>query len=190
MKKLYKNKKGSWSLTNVVLVLIFIITFIGVLEWGKLSVGLNEIQSIMDIEGVTAIRTGVDVEELRTADENPTTKFKFNKSEVITSYKGLIRKRFNSSKMISDYRFDTIKIEAFNENWGLGANSKARPQVVLDSTMVLTIPSSMVFDTIDFIQGAFYRSRSNSTFQIAATGNQKDGFTEVIVRSVSRLYYK
>jgi len=183
-KRFWFNVKGAFSIWFAILAFlaVLIITALGdALVRGYV---INEVQSIMDVAGTSALQTGVDQTKLRLEI------FEVNKNVVESNYKAMVSEELNRSQKIAGYRFLDTEIEVFNENWGLGQSSKSRPQAMLDSTMVIVVEGSPVFDLIPEAYQWFYNSRGNSYFNVSYIGQTNDGKVELLVRSVSRIVYR
>lgn len=179
-----KNKKGSFSILLVMLCFLGIVITTGLLDIIKTSMVLNEIQSIMDVSGVSSLKSGIDTQKIRLEI--------FDYDKVITeqNYRKMLYSSIKTGNTISEFQIDYIDIKEYKDNWGLGDSRKSRPQVILDNAIKLRLKSSSIFDNISAFQRTFYNSKSNGDFTITYNGQTKDGRTELIIRSVSRLVYR
>ncbi|MFF2531580.1 hypothetical protein ACFVS2_21970 [Brevibacillus sp. NPDC058079] len=183
-KQAIKSAKGSFS------ILFVILTFIGVLMATAFvdilieSWSMQEVQSIMDTASVSALRIGVDEAKLRVGE------FKVNDNVVKHEYEKLVSMRFNDTKKIKKLSFYHTDVDLFTEKWGTGITNKARPQALLDSSVVIVVEGSPIFDLIPGTAEVFYNARANSDFEVTYLGETKDGNIELAIRSVSRIVYR
>lgn len=185
LKRFWNNKKGNFSILFVTLVLISVLVVTAFVDILKESWSIQEVQSIMDVAGVSALRTGVDETKLRVEI------FKVDTNLVESKFNQMVSNELEGSEKIVDYRFVRTKVKQYApENWGLGQTSKARPQAMIDSTMVITVEASPTFDMIPGTAKVFYDSKSQSDFEVTYNGRTQDGKIELTIRSVSRIVYR
>lgn len=184
LKKTIKSVKGSFS------ILFVILTFIGVLMATAFvdilieSWSMQEVQSVMDTAGVSALRVGVDETKLRVEE------FYVDKDVVENEYEKLVGQLLSQSKKIKNVHFRRTIVENFTEKWGTGETTKARPQALLDSTIIIVVEGSPIFDLIPGTAELFYDSRKGSNFEVTYLGETQDGDIELAIRSVSRIVYR
>lgn len=188
VKTFLKSKQGSMSLLFVILAFISILVITGFVDMVGKAFAIDEVQSIMDVAGNSALQAGVDKTKLRVEI------FNIDESFVKSSYLQQVKIAVNagSNRLIKnlDISPSNIKLKTINGTWGLGQTSKSRPQAILDVVAKVQITSSSVFDNISSIQNLFYSSLSNSSFQISYNGITQDGNIELIIRSVNRIVYR
>lgn len=187
MKKLWKermNKEGSFSILFVILCFIGVLLIIGFTDILRQSHLLNESQSVMDVASITALRAGVDEERLRVEE------LVVDEGIVVSGYKKAVKETMESYSDVYDVRFVKTKTEVFKENWGIGITGKEREQVLLDSTIILTVKNSVIFDTLPMLADDYYDARSGEDFYVTYLGQDEDGRMEISIRSVSRLVYR
>lgn len=179
-----KNKKGSFSIMFVILTFIGVLVVTAFIDIMKESWTLQEVQSIMDTAGVSALRTGVDEQKLRLEV------FEVNEYAVKTTYMNLTEQLFANSKNIHHVTYLPIKVEVFKDNWGIGGVNQQHWQALLDSTIIIHVDGSPVFDLFPNLKKTFYDSRSGRNFDVTYQGTTQDGKIELAVRSVSRIVYR
>lgn len=203
LKKFVSNKKGSFSIVFVILCLIGVILATGFLEILQKSYQINELQSMMDVAGTSALTTGVDQDSLRTGFEDKnngnTQDFAVDTVVVENTFKQLMRTRLNNAQSIKSYEFRNVKAVPITEKtnktlydskWGLGQSNKKHPQAVLDSTIIITMESQPMFDVLAGDTDTFFDAKTNSNFTVTYLGSAGDGLSELAVRSVTRLVYR
>lgn len=187
MKRLWKErhkKEGSFALLFVILCFIAVLVITGFIDILRQSHLMNESQSVMDVASITALRAGVDEERLRVEE------LVVDEGVVISGYKKAVKETMESYGDVLDVRFVKTKTEVYKEKWGTGVTGKERDQVLLDSTIILTVKSSIVFDTLPMLADRYYDARSNEEFYVTYLGQDEDGRMEISIRSVSRLVYR
>lgn len=184
LKRFLKNTKGNFSILFVILVMIAVLVVAAFLDIVSRSWTIQEVQSVMDVAGVSALRTGVDETKLRLEQ------FDVDANVVESSYIRMITNQLEGSSKINDFRFIRTKVTKYNENWGMGQASKARPQAMIDSTVIITVEANPLFDLIPGTARWFYDSKSQTNFQVTYNGQTQDGEVELTIRSVSRIVYR
>jgi len=184
LKCFLRNTKGAFSILFVILIFIGVMIATAFMDMLVKSYTLQEVQSVMDVAGVSALQTGVDSRKLRVEI------FDVDKNVVESNYKRLVSERMNESQKIINYRFVRTTVETFNENWGLGITGKSRPQALIDSTMVIVVENSPMWDLIPGANETFYNSRDGEFFDVTYLGTTQDGQVELSIRSVSRIVYR
>ena len=181
-----KEKKAGFSLLYVMLAFITILIITGLTDILHKTYVLNEIQSMMDVAGVSSLKVGVDEKKLRLEI------FDIKETYVKNTFKYQMTNLLNNSQTVKSYKLsdDMIKLSVINSNWGLGGITKSRPQAVLDTVITLKIKSSYFFDLVPGISEKFYSSLNNNNFTVTLSGETNDGYDELIIRSVSRLVYR
>lgn len=182
--KVAKEKRGQISISIVVAMLIAVVVFTGLFDIMRRTYTMNEVHAIMDVASVTALRSSVDEEKLRLEQ------FEVDKSMALRNYEKLVKESIQNYGQLESFHFVRTKIEDFNENWGLGVTSSSRPQVLIDSSVVITVRSSFLFDNVPSLAKKFYDSRNNGDFVVTYQGKNEDGEIELAVRSVSRVVYR
>lgn len=187
MKKLngfLKNKKGSFSILFVILAFIALLVITATVDIMRQSYVLNEVQGVMDVAGVSAIRGSVDEESLRGEE------FVFSRDYAITNYHKIVNSRVKKGNVIIDTNLKVDDIHYEYSNQGLGANAGSAHQVWMDSYMVMQVKTSPIFDLIPSLEKRFYKSYNKENFSVTASGTTENGEKELIIRSVSRVVYR
>lgn len=181
-----KSKKGVLTIKYVILIMIGIITIVGFFDFTVKSYVFREIQSILDISGVSALQAGVDTTKLR--DEI----FDVNESYVRKEYKRMIAKSINEDEMITSFKMrdSDIDFHTYRSKWGVGVSNKTHYQAKLDSVARVRIKSSEIFDVHPYISKRYYNSFSNRYFTVQYNGTSENGETELLIRSVTRVVYR
>lgn len=184
MMDMWKDVRGSFSIIFVIVAFVGALTITAFVDMLSRSFLIGEVQSMMDIAGTTALRMGVDEVYLR-AEE-----FRFNRNEVEIRYRQMIDEQLRNSPKILNYKFVDLDVSAFNSTFGLGETRKSRWQGMIDSTIMVQIEQSPVFDLIPGVSESFYDARSSTYFHVSYAGQTEDGRVELLVRSVTRIVYR
>lgn len=206
IKKILKNikdSKGAISIIAVGMILIVVMCMTAYVDIATRSWTLNELQSDIDTAGINALQTSIDLKELRAeilGIDNDNKIDTGNGKIRLTNYEGKIDEKFAQyfGKLVSTNAKSTVKswkimnqnAYFLNTNNGLGVSNKTRPQIGLDTTMIITLQSSSMFDNPRYYNKTFKNKMGDKNFQIEYRGKNKDGQTELLVRSVTRLVYK
>lgn len=182
--QLIKNNQGFFSVLFVIITLIGVMVAAAFVDILKHLWVLQEVQSIMDTAGVSALRMGVDDQRLRIEE------FVVNEQAVKTNYVNLTRSLFENSRNIYNVTYLPITVEVFRDNWGIGGVNKAHWQALLDSTVILEVDGSPYYDLYPILTRTFFNARSGRDFQVTYRGVTGDGRIELAVRSVSRIVYR
>ena len=179
-----KNKKGSFSILFVILAFIALLIITATVDIVRQAYVLNEVQGVMDVAGVSAIRGSVEEETLRGEE------FVFSRDFASTKYQEIVNSRVKPGDFIVD---KTLKIDDIHyeySNQGLGQNAGSAHQVWMDSYMIMTVKTSPLFDMIPSLEKRFYKSYNSERFTVTANGESENGEKELIIRSVSRVVYR
>lgn len=206
MIKKYKNKKGAYTILGVIFLFLICLTITSYIDMLKKNYILNEVQSIMDMSGVSSLESVVNdsegnrdrlKEEILAVDKddyidttNNNSRLKGYDDIIFNKYKKLIYKSIKTNNNIDSITIQKQDISFSNVRYGLGKTSKKRPQITLDTTARVIANVSPNFDTIEKITKKYWSARKGTEFQVVSKNATKDGKTELIVRSVSRLVYR
>lgn len=198
-----KNKKGAYTLLAVIFLFLICLTITAYSDMLKKNYTLNEVQSIMDMSGVSALESLVkdNKDELKeeilavSKDDyidttNNSKKLKNYETIVFSKYKGLIAESIKKNSNIISIQVQNQDISFSNIKYGLGETNKARPQITLDTTAKVVINVSPNFDTLEKVTKKYWSARKNTEFQVVSVNATEDGKTELVIRSVSRLVYR
>lgn len=184
--KIKSNKSGVISIPIIMVIFISLIVIVGYLNIVEKNYVFNEIRSIMDVAGTSALKSGVDQTALRMEE------FIVDESFVRKEYKRLISESISENTLITSFQLGTndIDIDIYNSDWGLGSSTTSRPQARLEAVAKVRIKVNSTFDLMQLTQESYYDSFENRTFTITYAGQTGDGEIELIVRSVTRIVYR
>ncbi|BBW98912.1 hypothetical protein [Geobacillus subterraneus] len=184
MRRWWNDKQGSFAIVVAIVVFVGALTVTAFIDMLSRTYLLNEVQSIMDVSGTSALRTGVDEVQLRTGD------FALDRDLVEANYRRMVEEQVRSLSKIVGYQFVDMDVSVFQSNFGLGQTGKPRWQGMIDSTMMIQVEASPVFDLIPGASETFYNAKNSSSFQVSYVGKTEDGKVELLVRSVTRVVYR
>lgn len=177
-------KEGAMTLLYVFLIFIALLVVIGFYDILIRSYTIDEIQSNMDMAGVSALQTSVDETHLRVGE------FVIDEHVAKGTFRATLTNTMNGADKILSYRFINSEVELYKDTFGLGQTSKSREQALIDSTIVIVVESSQIFDVVPGAYDTYYNSRDNAYFDVTYLGKTDDGKVELSVRSVSRVVYR
>lgn len=205
-----KNKKGNISIVMVIAVVIATIVVTGLVDILNRTYTLKEVESIMDMCGVSTLESVVQDKQLKEeifsyndeneADINTQTKKTDNNTSIVSAkYKQLMNSAIKTNSNLKKVNITNTNVEfiygkgktANDGVFGLGKSKKARPQIVLFTTAEIYIKTSnSSFNIPEVVEKEFFNSRSNSKFKIRYKDKTADGYTVLTVRSETRVVYR
>ncbi len=212
--KLYqtlKNRKGAYSVMITILILTMVLVMTGYVDIMNKKWALSEVQTVMDTAGINTLQNQVNNNALRAeilsldqgsndvsdedyADKETTTfttaEQQRYKSDMALYYKNEIGRQITGRTNVTDYNVERVDVTFSYDKWGLGETQKKLPQITLDAVVRLHVKQTGVFDDYAGVQRTMYSARNNANFTVTYAGQTKDGETELIVRSVTRLVYR
>lgn len=179
-------KSGAISILIVIAIMISMIIIIGFINITQKSYVFNEVRSIMDMAGTSALKAGVDETAMRMEE------FVLDESFVRKEYKRIISESISENELITSFKLGTndIDIDIYESSWGLGSSTKSRPQARLEAIARVRIKVNSTFDVYQFTKESYYDSYENQNFTITYAGKTNDGEIEIIIRSVTRIVYR
>lgn len=182
-----RKKDGYSGLMSMIYIVIVLIAIYGIMAFSEIvsrAYLINETQSIMDVAGLSALRAGLDDEELRLE------RFVVHETVVNREYRKLLQEALGDYGALVDYKIMRLEIRNINENWGLGISSREREQAILDSTVLLIVDSYTPLDVYPALQKTFHDGYESEDFTLTYMGQTEDGQAQLMVRSVTRLVYR
>lgn len=181
------NEQGAMAIIFVIVMFIVVIFIAGYVDGMRTTLITTEVQGIMDLAGVAALREGLDEEAML---EKP-DEFIYNEGVVKGKFTELLNKQIKKKAEgpIIDYEvmsLDVIYLE--DSKWGLGEASRSRNQLVLESMVTVVLPvSNDLFDSHDSDEYKFYDQLNNTSFEVVAKNKINDNRTQIVLRSVTRI---
>lgn len=181
-----KRKDGGVSIVLVIVMFIGVIIISGTIDLISKQYVFNEIRSIMDMSGVSALSSGVDMTDIRVEE------FVINESFVRTEFKKMVAGAIRTNRTITHFSITDgdIKVDIFRGNWGLGTQMRVRGQARLDAVAKVRIRSSSFIDKLPGVQETYYNSLSQEFFTVQYLGTLENGEVELLIRSVTRVVYR
>ncbi|AMN30953.1 hypothetical protein BFS06_12130 [Clostridium perfringens] len=197
------NNKGAISILAVGMIMIIVICITAYVDIAKRSWTLNELQADMDTAGINALQTSIDRKHLRAEILAIDNKNKIDTSthEIsLSDYSAKIQNEFakdfsqlvksNAKSVVKKWRILNQNVYFMNSKNGLGESNDTKPQIGLDTTMLVTLTSSNMFDNPVNYDKTFKNKMGGREFNITYHGKNKNGETELLIRSVTRIVYK
>lgn len=187
IKHFKSNEQGAMAIIFVIVMFIIVIFVSGYVDNMRTTLISTEVQGIMDLAGVAALREGLDEEAML---EKP-DEFIYNEGVIKGKFTELLNKQLKTNERgpIIDYEvmsLDVIYLE--DSKWGLGEASRSRNQLVLEAMVTVVLPiSNDIFDSGSGDSYEFYDQLNDTTFEVVATNKINDSRTQIVLRSVTRL---
>jgi hypothetical protein len=191
------NKKGEISITLIILVLTSMVFIAGYYNAVKINYAMDEIQSNLDIVGVSTLEklTNFNIlkDEIYGIDKQNKIDY-YGANQVLKNYKDIIKTSYKNelnfdSSVIRSYSIVSQDIYFERSTWGTGNSRDQKPQIVLETVMKFIIKISRGHDYTSRLIRNFYSSKSNKNLQVLSVGSLSDGRTELVVRSAVRSIY-
>jgi len=182
MKRFLNNKQGSFSILFTILALTAVSVIIAMSGILRQHFVINEVQGVMDIAGVGALRMSIE--------DGPAKEDVFLvKHEVAESYfNQTMAQHIKPGSYINYANTQVLDINNSMHESGPGAIGYSR-QVWMDTVTLLRVESSFMFDLFPGLEKRFYDAYSDEGFTISLGGVREDGQRELIVRSVTRIIF-
>ena len=190
-----KKNKGETSILLVIIIIITLIWISGYYKMVKEEFAMDEIQSILDITGITTLEKVIDhqllKDELFGLDANNKMDIS-GANQVLSDYEDQIKREYRKSlkfnkKLIPSYTINVQDVYFENSNWGKEGVS---PQIVLETVMTLELNIGSGHDFLRENNRDFYSGKKNDVMKIESIGSTTDGKTEIIIRSTVRSVYE
>lgn len=202
----FLNKSGSTSIIYVVLIMILVMIVAGFVDVTGKVWTLNEFQSIADLTAHNVLYSSIDLETLRyeilqsnnealdsedlSLINNHIASNKY-KQELIKQYESQLNESIkNSSAYDADFEVKTLDIKFQFVDWGIGDSSKARPQITMDTYIVVTSNGFGMFDNLTKFAINYTNAQTGSSQTIKYGNTTEDGKTILFIRNMTRLIYR
>lgn len=187
VKQFQSNEQGAMAIIFVIVMFIVVIFVSGYVDNMRTTLISTEVQGIMDLAGVAALREGLDEEAML---EKP-DEFIYNEGVIKGKFAQLLNEQINPNERgpIIDYDIMSLDVTYLEDSkWGLGQASRARNQLVLEAMVTVVLPvSNDLFDTNPDSTYEFYDQLNNTTFEVVSRNNLNDGRSQIVLRSVTRI---
>lgn len=182
LKKL--NKKGSISIIYVIMIFISVIIVMGFVSIANKTIAINEVQGIMDVSGVIALRGSVDETEWRL--ENLVVDTSKARNDYINLVNNKVGEYVGNNKLLKNFKLTSVKVYK-GEDTALG-NIQGKEQYYLEASAVATYSTYSYIDRATFHAVTFFDFLHTGDYATVAVGGaNEDGDVEVVIRTVSRL---
>lgn len=181
-----RNKSGAISIIYIIAIFITVIIAMGFVNMTNKTIAINEIQGIMDVSGVIALRNSVDETSWR-AEE-----LKVDKSKAVIEFRKLVNEKageyVGENKLLSDFKINNIRVYEGSETAMGNVQVSGDRQYYLESNATATYKTYNFIDRVIFHGLTFFDFLSTGEYaSVAVGGTMEDGSVEVVIRTVSRL---
>ena len=207
LKKIKNDKKGAVSIIMVFFILTLVASFTLLFDMSYTMFGLREVQSKIDMAGVNALYSSIDLDYLRNEQMgvvNGGGSISSSGSVNLSSgYTTTIKNAYTQALNKIDYPGENPKVRKTNvtfeySNFGLGYNAasnssgaRKRPQIVLESIVSYEVPASTLIDEATKSVTKNVKSlHTGSEFKVTIQDAGKDGKKTVLVHSITRIVLK
>lgn len=200
-KKFFKKiqtQKGFISIIFVILIMIGVVMVTGFRDLLFRNYFFRELQSIMEIAQVSALRGGVTTKTLKDAkgdNVSPTIDNNWHRLERLVVNEGKINDLFEefvlenvtvgNDSYIKDLQFKRNIVKHQYDDFGFD-DGKDREYVYLDSTIGIKYANA-IWDKKAGTTRTYHDAKTGNDFTISYVGTTDDGLTEILIRSVSRI---
>lgn len=187
----FKNKKGGISIIFAMFALIMVVAIAAGRNIIFKKASLREVQSAMDISGVSALRSAInnDEQRLQGGGNNTIVTDVFDEQKAKTIYKTLLQQSLNHQNYISSYEIIDIKVGTHQDSKWRFDDNKARKEAFINSTIVVRYNAGM-FDNLFLEEKTYYHSKEDEIKTYQYTGVNGDGLAEILVHSTSRIVFR
>ncbi len=196
--KKLKTQQGFVSIIFVILIMIGVIMVTGFRDLLFREYFFRELQSIMEISQVSALRGGVTTRPLKDGkgdNISSTIDNNWHRLERLVVNEGRIEDLFKEfvldnitvggDSYIKDLQFKKNIVKHQYDSFGFD-DGVPREYVYLDSTIGIKYENKL-WDKKAGTTSTYYDAKTGNNFTISYIGRTEDGLTEILIRSVSRI---
>lgn len=179
-----KDKSGVISVLFVIAIFITAIIAMAFVSIGNKLIAINEVQGIMDIAGVMALRSAIDETEWRL--ENLVVDKSEARNAFINTTNSSVGEYVGSDKLLKDFKLQSVRVYEHDETKVKSLQGKNA--YYLEATGVATYSTYSFVDRATMHVVSFFDFLTMDDYSsVAVGGRNEDGDVEVVVRTVSRL---
>lgn len=206
MVKKIREKSGQISVIMVVFIMTLSYMLAGMTDMGTRHWGLKETQSKIDIAGMNALYSSINLESLRhetleiTGGGNGISSDGSGAGSIDPSqYEPVVKKAYTDELRAVKYggkspNISYVDVDFEYSNFGLGYktnSAKERPQVILESVVSYIVENSNLLDKYDKnLSKQISSSHANTDFTVTIKSTAEDGKAELLIHSITRLVLK
>lgn len=179
------NQKGATSIIWVIAILTATILVSGFLGIMMKTMAINEIQGIMDMSGVIALRYALDETKL-TSEEKLSVDSGIARAKFINLINENLNDFVGSDKLVTGYTIDSVSI--LKDNQTAIGRIQNRETYYLEAVIRATYRLNSVIDgAAIYAVNYFDFLWSNDNASVSVKDFEGDGTGNIIIRTVSRL---
>ncbi len=193
--KKLKEQNGEISILFVIISLVLVLYITSELKLFEEQNALDEVQSILDMTGVSTLERVIDIrllkDELFGIDTNNQMGIS-DANKVLSGYEDQIKKEYKKSlkfneKIIESYNIDVQDVYFENSTWGKKGKS---PQIILETIVTIKLKVGIGLTDQQTRQlDSFFSSKRGSSIEVVNYGTTEDGIVELTLRSTVRSVY-
>lgn len=205
-KKIKTERKGAISIIMVLFILTLVSSLSLLFDMSYSMFGMREIQSKIDMAGINALYSTIDLEALRNEEMgviNGGGSISHSGVSNLGNFAPVVRSAYIEELQKIRYHGDAPTVRRAEvsfeySNFGLGYNSavnssgaKKRPQIVLESIVSYEVPVSTIIDeTTRKVTGSVDSYHQTGSFTVTVQDIGADGKKTVLVHSITRIVLK
>jgi len=179
------DKRGEISIPFIILIFVACTVIMGFIDITNRTTSINEIQGIMDTSGVIALRDSVDEAKWESEETLVVDKSKA-KNEYINLVNEKVGEYVGEDKLLKDFRLTGVRVYKGEDT--VSGNIQGKEQYYLEASAIATYTTYSYTDKAVYHGMKFFDFLNTGDYEtISVNGEEEDGESEVIVRTVSRL---
>ena len=179
------DEKGNISILFVIIIFISAIIAMGFVSIGNKVIAINEVQGIMDMTGVIALRNAVNETDWRLEE------LEVDKSKAISEFQSGVKRSINGNyvgddTLLKDFKLNSVRVYRSDE-------TKVREKQGKEEYYLEAVGTA-IYSTYSFVDRATFHAVNFFDFlvtddysSVAVGGTTEDGDVEVIIRTVSKI---
>lgn len=183
------NKKGVISILFVIAIFIAAIIAMGFVSIGNKLMAINEVQGIMDMNGVIALRKAVDETKWRLEE------LEVDKNVAINEFKKGVAKDIGKNgkgpyvgdnRLLKDYKVEYVRVYRSDET--KVKSRQGKEEYYLEAVGIATYKTYSFVDRATVHAIRFFDFLVTDDYSSVSVGGEtEDGNVEVVVRTVSKI---
>ena len=179
------DNKGNISILFVIAIFISAIIAMSFVSIGNKVIAINEVQGIMDMTGVIALRSSVNETEWRLEG------LEVDKSKAISEFQRGVRRNINGnyvgdSSLLKDFKLNSVRVYRSDET--KVKEKQGKEEYYLEAVGTATYSTYSFVDRATFHAVNFFDFLVTDDYSsVAVGGTTEDGDVEVIIRTVSKI---
>ena len=194
MNKFYKDERGAISILFVLTILIAVTIASGYMDIFFRQSMEDELQGMSDITAVSAVRKGIDEQEMRLERFCDDDGKSFAEDDIINYFRNKFEQQAKSLNRTKQVSFENIQVHC-QESSSLGiagtdndGNKLTKDQIWLEVDTIITYKGGEArWDNVAVKSKKYVNFFTNEKGSIETSGIAEDGLKEIPIRSVARV---